>query len=134
MALLLPPNVTVNIYRTASPGTPYILGAAGPQNVKGYLKPAVQNGRFGSALYLKWTHILYLDPSVDVRDAYNSQLDPARNNALADTVVLLDAANAPTKVAFYVSFVEQVARGTPASYLRAYLDRFQPSAWPTSAL
>jgi hypothetical protein len=133
MALPLPANVTVNIYRTANPANPYNLGSAGPQNVKGYLQPRVQTGRHGTATWLKWTHILYVDPTVDVRDAYNTQLDPARDNTKADTVILLDSGGVK-KTAFYVTFVELALRGTPQSHLRVYLDRFQPSAWPVDAL
>jgi hypothetical protein len=133
MALLIPTNVTVSIYRTANANAPYTLGALSAI-VPAYLKPTVQNGRFGSASWLKWTHLLYLAPTVDIRDAYNSQLDPARNNNLADTVILEDSVTLTTRVAFYVAFVEVVSRGTPASYQRAYLDRFAPNTWPTNAL
>jgi hypothetical protein len=132
MALLLTTNVTVSIYRTANASSPYSLGSLSA-TVKGYLKPMVQNGRFGSASWLKWTHWLLLGPTVDIRDAYNSQLDPSRNNTIADTVILLDSGGVK-KTAFYVAFVEQVSRGSPVQHLRAYLDRFQPSAWPVDSL
>jgi hypothetical protein len=133
MALPIPPNVTVNIYRTANPNAPYTLGNPGPQNVKGYLQPRVQTGRHGTAQWLKWTHILYVDPSVDVRDAYNSQLDPNRDNTKADTVILFDSGGVK-KTAFYVVFVEYASKGTNVNHLRVYLDRFQPSAWPVDSL
>src|SRR5262245_27953620 len=128
MALPMPTNVTVDIYRTANPGAPYTLGALSAGNVRGFLKPAAQHGRFGSPSSLKWTHILYLAPNIDIRDAYNTQLDPARDNTKGDTVILKDGAK---QTAFYVAFVERVAHGTPQVHLRAYLDRFQPSNWPT---
>lgn len=134
MALPMPANVTVDIYRTANPSSPYTVGAAGPAGVKGFLKPLVGTGRHGTANWLKWTHVLYLPPSTDVRDAYNSQLDPARNNTIADTVILKDSTNSARKTAFYVVFVEVALRGTPFDHLRVYLDRFQPSAWPIDAL
>jgi hypothetical protein len=134
MALLTPTNCTVNIYRTANPASPYTLGTLSASNVKAFLEPAVQNGRFGSASGLKWTHILLLPSTVDIRDAYNSQLDPGRDNTLADTVVLTDSILSTTKVAFYVAFVEQIGRGSAYAHLRAYLDRFQPNTWPTDAL
>jgi hypothetical protein len=133
MALLVPTNVSVSIYRTANPNAPYTLGALSA-TVNGYLKPAVQDGRFGSASYLKWTHILLVGPTVDIRDAYNSQLDPARNNSLADTILLDDSVTLTTMVAFYVVLVEVISRGTPAVHQRAYLDRFAPNTWPTNAL
>src|SRR5271170_1470989 len=133
MSLPLPANVTVNVYRTANPSSPYPVGPPVVSGVGGYLKPAVTNGRLGTASYLKWTHILYLPPGTDVRDAYNSQLDPARTNANADTVVLNDSQNS-NKTAYYVVYVEVVARSLAQQYLRAYLDRFAPSAWPTDSV
>lgn len=134
MALPMAPNCTVDVFRTANSGSPYSLGAAGPAKVPGYLQPRVQTGRHGTASWLKWTHILYVDSSVDIRDAYNTQLDPARNNALADTVIVYDTQSPQTKkTAFYVAFVELALRGTNLSHLRVYLDRFQPQAWPTDA-
>jgi hypothetical protein len=69
-----------------------------------------------------------------VRDAYNSQLDPGRNNNNADTVILLDSTVAGRETAYYVVFVEIVARGTPQQHTRVYLDRFLPNAWPTDSL
>jgi hypothetical protein len=124
----------VDIYRTADPGSPYTLGPLSAAGVPGFLKPAVQTGRHGTATWLKWTHILYLAPGVDVRDAYNSQLDPGRDDTLGDTVLLSDSTVLTTKTAFYVVFVEQVARGSTAGHLRVYLDRFAPNTWPTDAL
>jgi hypothetical protein len=132
MTLAVPSNVTVSIYAGSNPGSPYAVGAL-RSTQQGYLLPRVQDGRFGSAQWLKWTHWLLLNPGVDVRDAYNSQLDPSRNNALGDTVIELDAAGV-NKTAWYVAFVELVGAGTPAAHLRCYLDRFQPSGWPTTAL
>jgi hypothetical protein len=134
MSLPLSANVTVDIYRTANPSSPYPGGSPAVPGVKGYLKPAATNGRFGTASYLKWTHILFLPPGTDIRDAYNSQLDPGRNNTIADTVILSDTTVAGRKTAYYVVFVEVVARGTSQQYVRAYLDRFLPSSWPTDSL
>jgi hypothetical protein len=132
-ALPIPSNVTVDVYRTANPANPLPLGNPAVAAVPGYLKPVISNGRYGSASWLKWTHILILPPNTDVRDAYNTQLDPARNNAIADTVVVTDSAGV-IKTPFYVAFVEQAFRGTPLAQIRVYIDRFQPSAWPTDAL
>jgi hypothetical protein len=134
VSLPLSANVTVNIYRTANPSSPYPGGSPAVSGVPGYLRPYAYNGRYGSASYLKWTHILYLPPGTDIRDAYNSQLDPSRNNTIADTVILLDSTVSGRETAYYVVFVEVVARGTPQQHLRAYLDRFLPNAWPTDSL
>jgi hypothetical protein len=117
----------------ANPNMPLPTGSPAVAGVPGYLKPVVTNGRFGSAQWLKWTHILILPPGTDIRDAYNTQLDPARNNTNADTVVLTDSGGTK-KTPFYVAFVELAFRGTPLAQIRAYLDRFQPSAWPADSL
>jgi hypothetical protein len=132
MTLAVPSNVTVSIYAGSNPSSPYLLGAL-RSTQQGYLMPKVQDGRYGSAQWLKWTHWLLLNPGVDIRDAYNSQLDPSRNNALGDTVIELDAGGVQ-QTAWYVVFVELIGAGTPMAHLRCYLDRFQPSGWPTSAL
>lgn len=131
--LPIPSNVTVDIYRNANPGNPVPQGSPAVAGVQGFLKPVVQTGRHGTAQYLKWTHILILPPNTDIRDAYNTQLDPNRQNSNADTVVLTDSGGV-NKTPFYVAFVEQAFRGTSQAQLRAYLDRFQPSAWPVDAL
>lgn len=133
MALPVPSNVSANIYRTANPSAPYTLGAAGPQNVACFLQAAVADGRFGSATWLRWTHVLFLPPGTDIRDAYNSQLDPARDNTKGDTVII-NGVNDANKTAYYVAFVEVIARGSADNHIRAYLDRFAPNAWPTDSV
>jgi hypothetical protein len=129
----MPPNVTVDIYRNSNPNNPLPTGVPAVPQAQGYITPYVASGRLGSAQWLKWTHILYLAPGTDVRDAYNTQYDPARSNNLADTVVLTDSGGVK-KTPFYVVFVELAFRGTPLAQLRVYLDRFQPSQWPVDAL
>jgi hypothetical protein len=131
--LPIPQNVTVDIYRMSNPMNPLPTGAPAVPGVPGSLIPWPQSGRQGTASYLKWTHILTLPPGTDVRDAYNSQLDPSRNNNNADTVVVTDS-RGTKKTPYYVVFVELAFRGTPMAQIRVYLDRFQPSAWPTDAL
>ena len=133
MASPLQPNVNVDVYRTANPASPYPSGLPAIAGLRGFLQPRAQAGRHGTALYLKWTHILYTDPGLDIRDAYNSQLDPARNNALADTVIL-KSTDATSKTAFYVVLVERANRGLASEHFRVYLDRFTPNLWPTDAL
>jgi len=133
MSLPLPPNVRVDLFRTANPASPYP-GGDPAASVDGYLKPAASTGRHGTAEWLKWTHVLFLPPETDVRDAYNSQLDPARDNSGADTVIVHDSTTASRKTAYYVVFVEVVGRGSPNQHLRVYLDRFAPNQWPNDAL
>jgi hypothetical protein len=131
MGLPVASNVTVNLYRTANPSSVYTLGTL-VGTIDGYLSSDAYHGRFGSASWLKWTHVLLVDSTVDIRDAYNSQLDPIRNNNLADTVVLTGTEGNNT--AYYVVFVEEIARGTSAAHLRVYLDRFLPQNWPTNSV
>ena len=130
--LPFPANVTVDLYRGSNAGGPYAFGPLAQKAIPAYLVGADQSGRFGTALWLKWTHVLYVD-LIDIRDAYNTQLDPARNDSLGDTVVLTDSVNA-NKTAYWVNFVERIAIGTPQTHLRAYLDHFIPNAWPTDSL
>jgi hypothetical protein len=131
----MPPNVTVDIYRNSNPAVPYPAPGTVPAVAAqpAYLTPFVASGRLGSAQWLKWTHILYLPTGIDVRDAYNTQFDPARSNNQADTILLTDSGGTK-KTAFYVVFVELAFRGTPLAQLRVYLDRFQPSQWPVDSL
>jgi hypothetical protein len=131
MALPIPPNVTVKIYRNSNPNNPVPTGNPAV-TVSGYLQPFVRAGRYGSAQWLRWTHILVLPSGTDVRDAYNSQLDPNRSNSLADTVVVTDSAN--NVVPYYVVFVEDAFRGTSYAQIRVYLDRFQPQQWPSDGI
>jgi hypothetical protein len=132
-ALPVPQNVTVDIYRKSNPNNPLPQGPPDVPAVPGYLKPWPESGRFGSAQWLKWTHILTLAAGTDIRDAYNTQIDPARDNTKGDTVVLTDSGGVK-KTPFYVVFVEIAYRGTPVAQTRAYLDRFLPSAWPADSL
>jgi len=53
--LPVPQNVTVDIYRNADPTAPVPTGNPAVAQVPGNIKPVMTSGRFGSALYLKWT-------------------------------------------------------------------------------
>jgi hypothetical protein len=132
MALPMPSNVTVDIYQGANPGSAVPGGSPRVPGVPGYLKPDVYRGRHGSANWLRWTHVVIVPSGTDVRDAYNSQLDPARNNTAADTVVVTDSSG--KKVPYYVVFVEEAFRNTAYAQLRVYLDRFQPAQWPSDGV
>jgi hypothetical protein len=132
MSLPMPANVTVDIYQGANPGNPVPGGSPRLGGVAGYLKPDAYRGRHGTASWLRWTHVLIVAAGTDVRDAYNSQLDPGRNNSAADTVVVTDSNG--NKVPYYVVFVEEAFRGTAYAQLRVYLDRFQPAQWPSDGV
>jgi hypothetical protein len=129
---MLPNNTTFDVYRGYAPATPY-----NPPNrpavlagLQGYLHQHVRNGRFGyypswaqSPFY--WTTVLDVKVGTDARDAYDSQLnsDTIQNG---DTVMVHDYPIPGTCCAFVVSFVQRRNRGTPADFLRLYLDRAQP--------
>jgi hypothetical protein len=89
------PNASVTIYRNFSASNPYPADGTRPsaKDVPGVLKHHMKNGRFGRGMaagaQLFWTHLLYLEDTVDIRSAYDSQLraaDPTR----ADTVLIGD--------------------------------------------
>jgi hypothetical protein len=73
-------------------------------------------------------------PGTDIRDAYNSQLDPSPTPSNADTVIVNDTTTPGVRTAYYVVLVETISRGMKDQHLRVYLDRFAPSAWPTDSI
>jgi hypothetical protein len=112
-------NTTCDIYYSphAPPANPDVAG------VPCHLRARFAEGSaesVGSQTF-RWTHLLYLDAGVDVRDSWpnnpvNKVFIPDKNNT-----------------GFTVVFVELVNRGTPASYKRVFLNRQVPT-WPTSQL
>ena len=74
-------------------------GSSASTGNAGTLIPAVQTGRHGTALGLRWTHILLCSTAVDVRDGYNAQVNGGITGS-PDNVLILG-----TK--FYVVFVEK---------------------------
>src|SRR5579862_4976134 len=103
--LPVPQNVTVDIYRNADPTAPVPTGNPAVAQVPGHIKPVMTSGRFGSALYLKWTHLLILPSGTDIRDAYNSQLDPSRSKQW-------HARRYSAGRGYYIVFVEQAYGGS----------------------
>ncbi len=127
MPLPVPPNITVDLYRGFDPAHPYPLEGAALtyRGLAGYLRPQMQAGRFGfRARNVYWTHRMDFDLGTDVRDAYQSQLDPARADALGDTLLASDYPLPGQCTAFYVVLV---ARDRGGDFLRVYLDRLRPS-------
>jgi hypothetical protein len=127
MALLLPTNVSVDIYRGFSASIPYPVAStpAAMAQAAGRIEQNIRLGRFGHGQFLHWTHVLYLPPGTDVRSAYNSLLNswPA---AQADTITIADYPIPGWCTAFLVVLVQRIGRGTPGDCLRVYLDRVQP--------
>ncbi len=112
-------NTTCDIYY--SPNVP----AAAPDvaGKGGCLVARFQQGSESSEgdQTFRWTHLLYLDADVDVRDSYP--------NAPVNRVYVPDK----TGTGFDVVFVELVNRGTPAKYKRVFLDR-RAVTFPTNEL
>jgi hypothetical protein len=67
----------------------------------------------------RWTHLLIVDPGVDIRDGYNASAFTAGN---ADTVYMPDANGTP----YLVRYVSRVGMGTLYDRKVVYLDRGTP--------
>jgi hypothetical protein len=124
MAIPIASNTTCDIYRTgvAPPAAPSVAGVAC------FLRPdwhAGQEAGERSVNQLTWTHVMLVDVSVDIRDAYTGQ----SAWTWQDTVYI----PTQTGTGFNVVFVERVQRGTPHEHKRVYLDRQLPT-WPTNEL
>jgi hypothetical protein len=122
MALPVQPNTTCNIYRlgTSPPTDPAV------SNVPCYLQPDWRGGAAGGMRQvnaLTWTHVMLVDATIDIRDAYTG----AATVSPQDTVFIPDDGGTQ----FNVVFVERLERGTPNEHKRVFLDRQTPS-WPTN--
>ena len=124
MAIPIPPNTTCDIYRfgAAPPAAPAVAVVAC------YLRPdwragQEQGDRSGMMDQLVWTHLLLVESSVDIRDAYTG----AMGRTEQDTVYIPNQ----NGTAFKVTFIERVGRKEAHDHLRVYLDRQTP-AWPTN--
>ena len=82
---------------------------------------------------LRWTHLAYVGPTVDIRDAYSPSAPG--NDALgsaADTLYVpsYSAFVGGTGTAFSVIIVARRGRGTASDHKRAFLQRNAINAWP----
>jgi hypothetical protein len=125
-------NTTCDIYRqgNAPPSAPDVAGVAcflSPDFAPSHL--AAVSG----SSWWRWTHVMLVGPTVDVRDPYLGGVvtsgEEAGSSAWADAVYV------PNKngTKFQVIFVERVALGTSQDVKRVYLQRQSPS-WPTNNL
>jgi hypothetical protein len=112
-------NTTCDVYFSpnAPPAAPDVAGVAC------CLVPFFREGSEASEgdQTLRFTHVLYCDPTVDVRDNYPS----------APTHTLYVPTSADT--GYEVVFVELVNRGQPARFKRVYLNR-KAVTWPSNEL
>ena len=119
MALPQSPNTTCDIYRVATtpPAAPAVAG------VPCVLRPDFREGQRASTIARVWTHLLLIDPAVDLRDYYTG----ASGTAEQDSVYIPDQAG----TRYRVVFIERVGLGSAGDHKRVYLDRQQPT-WPTN--
>jgi hypothetical protein len=117
MPLPIAPTNTCDIYRvgTTPPASPAVSGV--PCVLQNDWRGG-QGGRDRTSGTLTWTHLLLVDITVDIRDAYtgNSTLSPQ------DTVYIPDS----TGTAYNVIFVEVIDAVAANAYKRCYLDRQTP--------
>jgi hypothetical protein len=123
MALPMKPNTTCDIYRPghAPPAAPDVAG------VKCFLKAGSRH----SIVTLYYTHVLFVDATVDVRDGYSA--GPPQVNVgtgTADTLFIPDKNSAVT---YAVAEVRRVGRGTALDHKRVYLLR-SAVTWPSNDL
>jgi hypothetical protein len=124
MSLPIPPNTTCDIYRNGRlpPAAPDVAA------VPCYLTCDWRGGQEAGDRVdnqLTWTHVMLVDSSVDVRDAYAG----ASTFSKLDTIYVPDKTGTP----FTVIFIELAQRGTPHEHKRVFLDRGVPT-WPTNEL
>jgi hypothetical protein len=126
MSIPFPTNTTCDIYRAGRqpPQTPDVAG------VNCFLQADWSGGQEhgeGRSATENYTHILYVDVAVDIRDAWGPV-----STTQQDTVYIPDKNGTP----FYVIFVERVFRGTANDSKRAYLQRYPGTVgiWPTENL
>jgi hypothetical protein len=124
MALPVPANTTCDLYRSgnAPPSPPDVAGVSG--YLQGDYMRRMETGEHEAA-GMRYTHVLLLDASVDVRDGFNAW--PSAGSS-GDGVYVPDQ----TGTRFVVRFVELKQRGGSA-YKKVYLDRTLLT-WPTNNL
>jgi hypothetical protein len=76
---------------------------------------------------LMYTHMLHLEPDVDIRDLYTGAMAP--DAAKLPRVAIPQNAGGTL---FNISFVERVNKGQRADHKIAYLNRSTAPPWPTS--
>ena len=117
----IPANTTFDLYRTETPSTETPTLAAIPARLEAVFDQGLR------ALEFRYTHLLYVDLAVDIRDVF-------------DTGTMLstpppDRVYIPNRdgTMFRVVFVERLHRGTTQDMKRVYLTRGRV-AWPSCEL
>jgi hypothetical protein len=124
MGLPVPANTTCDIYRggTGPPAAPAVAGVACYLSVD--YERRMETGESMSTT-LRYTHVMLVDVSVDIRDGMSNYSNTSGN---CDLVYVPDKNG--TK--FQVNFVERHNRGNlQVDHKRVFLDRALPT-WPTN--
>ncbi len=124
MSIPMPANRTFDLFHQGTwPNPPDIAGA------HGYLTPDFRGGQEGGDRGgATWTHIMLVEPDLDVRDGYYGlgTFQPTS----ADTLYIPDKDG----TGLVVVFIERIQVGTANEHKRLYLDRLNPPFWPTNDL
>jgi hypothetical protein len=124
MAVPQTPDNTCDIYRTgnAPPANPDVAAVA--CFFKAIFSLGLENGE-GDATSKKFDHVLIVDCSTDIRDAYNA----GTIGATADTVYIPDK----NGVGYTVIYVELQSWGMPGQHKKIYVSR-KTTTFPTTNL
>lgn len=120
MALPILANTTCDIYRTGNSPPAAADVAAVLCHLKVDFERRQEVGENLDSLN-KFTHILLVDISVDIRDAWNS----FTSHGNPDIVYIPDKDGTP----YRVTFVERHHRGQSSDHKRVYLNRLVPPEW-----
>ena len=124
MALPLPANTTCDIYRfgVMPPAPPSVAGVA--CYLSAIYGQGIEQGE-STASSFRYTHLLLVGPTVDIRDDYNA----GAAGGAVDSVYIPDKNGTQWRV----TFVERRDKGTATDHKRAYITR-QGVTWPSNNL
>lgn len=119
-------NTTCDIYRASNspPSSPDV--AAVVCTLEAHYARGLETGEYATDAGLNFTHILWLEPGIDIRDGYAADATDLGN---ADHVYVPDKDGTQ----FIVTFVQDNFPGTPQAHQKVYLRRTQVT-WPTNEL
>jgi len=125
MTLPIVTNNTCDIYRAgrAPPAAPDV--AAVPIALKPDWQGANDKG-FYQVSALMWTHVMFVQPHVDIRDKFTGSMTSADQ----DTVWIPDQ----NGTRFKVIFIQRISEGTAGDHKQVFLDRNPAPPWPTDNL
>ena len=93
---------------------------------------AGHNAAVQSSTLNRWSHLGYVGPTIDIRDAYDPPAAGQDGTGTGfDTIYV---PSFPSGTPFYVIFVGRRGRGTAADHKRVYLQRAAITSWPTNNL